>query len=167
MRRFAQILFVAVTLLAIGLAVRQNDNLPERVATHFNANGQPNGWMERNHHTTYQIGTTAFIAVLFIAIALSTPRLPDRFINLPHRDYWLAPSRRAESLAWVEGMMFWLGAALQLFLAFVFREVARANLSAKPELHLNLLWLQVSLFIMVAGLVVTLLFRFRRPPAGR
>lgn len=167
MRRFAQLLFVAVTLLALGLAVRQSENLPERVATHFNANGQPNGWMPRHDHTTYQIGTTAFVALLFVAIALLTPRLPDRLINLPHRDYWLAPSRRAASLAWVEGMLFWLGAALQLFLAFVFSEVARANLSVKPELHLNSLWLQVSLFIMVVGLVITMLFRFRRPPSGR
>ena len=64
-------------------------------------------------------------------------------------------------------MMFWLGAAMQLFLAFVFREVARANLSAQPELRLNSLWLQVSFFIIILGLVITMLFRFRRPGAAR
>jgi hypothetical protein len=166
-RRFAQILFFAATVFVIALAVRQHADLPEKVATHFGADGQANGWMSRDAHTAMQIGTTVFIAALFTALAQWLPRLPDGLINLPHHDYWLAPSRRAETHAWLSGMLFWLGAALQVFLAFVFREVAHANLTAKPELRLNSLWLQVSLFILVAGLVVTLLFRFRRPESDR
>jgi len=162
-RRLAQILFFTATFTALALAVRQHGSLPERVATHFGANGQPDGWMSRDSHTLGQVGITIFMAGLFFSLSLFLPRVPDRFINLPHRDYWLAPSRRAATFAWLAAMFLWLGALLQAFLGHVFREVWRANLAARPELRLNSLWLQISLFLLVVGLVITLLFRFRRP----
>jgi uncharacterized membrane protein len=166
-RRFSQILFFAVTLLGIGFAVQQHGRLPERVATHFGADGQANGWMSRDNHTIAQVGITLFVAILFFALATFLPRLPDRFVNLPQRDYWLAPKRRAETFAWLSGMLLGVGTALQAFLCWTFREVAVANLSAKPELRLNSLWLQLSLFIIVVGLVITLLSRFRKPEGAR
>ena len=88
MHRFAQLLFAAATLLALALAVQQHATLPEKVATHFGANGQANGWMSRDTHSAFQIGTTVFLAAVFAGLALFMPRLPDRHINLPHRDYW-------------------------------------------------------------------------------
>lgn len=167
MRHVAQLAFASATIGALVLAVRQHADLPARVATHFGADGQPNGWMTRDSHTTTQLAITIFMAGLFAALALFLPRVPDRFINLPHRDYWLAPKRRAETLAWLAAMLFWLGTALQVFLAFIFREIAHANLVAAPSVRLNSLWLQVSLFIVIVTLVITLLFRFRRPEGAR
>ncbi len=164
MRRFALTLFFAVTLGSIGIAIRQYSALPQRVASHFNNAGQPDGWMSRDAHTLSQVGITLFIALLFFTLAMFLPRLPDRFINLPHRDYWLAPTRRGETFAWLSSALLWLGAALQIFLGWVFSEVARANLSAQPALKINSLWLQVSLAIIIMCLVITLLMRFRQPP---
>ncbi len=166
MRRLAQLVFFATTFVVLALAAQQHGTLPARVATHFGANGQPDGWMSRASHTLGQVGITGGIAALFFILALALPRLPERFVNLPHRDYWLAPQRRAATFAWLGAMLFWLGALLQAFLGFVFRAVWRANTAAQPELRLNPLWLQVSLFIIVVGLVITLLFRFRRPGEG-
>jgi hypothetical protein len=165
--RLARIIFFTAAFTAIALALRQHGSLPERVATHFGADGQPNGWMSRDGHTIGQVAISFFVGGLFFALALYLPRVPDRFVNLPHRDYWLAPKRRAETFAWLSSMLFWLGALLQGFLAYVFHEVWRANLVTPPALRLNSLWLQVSLFILTAGLVITLLFRFRRPDGGR
>jgi hypothetical protein len=165
--RLARILFFATAFTALALAIRQHGSLPARVATHFGADGQPNGWMSRDGHTIGQVAISIFIGGLFFALTLYLPRVPDRFVNLPHRDYWLAPQRRAATFAWLGSMLLWLGALLQGFLAYVFREVWRANLLTPPALRLNSLWLQVSLFILTAGLVITLLFRFRRPEGGR
>lgn len=167
MLRLARILFFAATSVALGLAVQEHGTLPERVATHFGGDGQPNGWMSRDSHTAGQVGITFFMAALFLGLAVALPRLPDRFINLPHRDHWLAPQRRSGTLAWLSAMLLWLGILLQGFLAFVFREVWRANSAASPTLQLNSLWLQISLFILTAGLVITLLVRFRQPDVER
>jgi hypothetical protein len=45
------------------------DQLPLRMATHFAANGQPNGWMPREVSLYFALGLTAFTLVIFTAIA--------------------------------------------------------------------------------------------------
>lgn len=166
MRRLAQIVFFAATAVALVLAAREHGTLPERVASHFGADGQPNGWMSRDGHTMAHIGIILFLVALFVGLTVALPRLPERFVNLPHRDYWLAPKRRGETFAWLGATLLWLGAFLQCFLAYAFYEVWRANLTAPPQLQLKSLWLhQANMFILIVGLVITLLFRFRRPDA--
>jgi Protein of unknown function (DUF1648) len=44
------------------------DQLPVRMATHFTANGQPNGWMPREVSMYYALGLTAFTLVIFTGI---------------------------------------------------------------------------------------------------
>ena len=44
------------------------DELPVRMATHFGANGQPNGWMSREFSLYFALGITAFLLVIFTVI---------------------------------------------------------------------------------------------------
>lgn len=45
------------------------DQLPASMATHFAADGQPNGWMSREVTLYYALGVTAFLLIIFTAIA--------------------------------------------------------------------------------------------------
>ena len=45
------------------------DQLPARMATHFGANGQPNGWMPREVSLYFALGLTAFMLIIFTGIA--------------------------------------------------------------------------------------------------
>jgi hypothetical protein len=45
------------------------DRLPARMATHFNAAGQPNGWMTREANVEFGIGVTVFILLIFTVIS--------------------------------------------------------------------------------------------------
>jgi hypothetical protein len=45
------------------------DRLPARMATHFTAYGQPNGWMPRDVSFYFALGLTAFTLMVFTAIA--------------------------------------------------------------------------------------------------
>ena len=47
------------------------DQLPLRMATHFNINGQPNGWMTRDVSLWFGLGITVFLLVIFTAILLA------------------------------------------------------------------------------------------------
>lgn len=47
------------------------DRLPERLATHFGANGQPNGWMLRETSLYFGLGLTAFVLIIFTGIAIA------------------------------------------------------------------------------------------------
>jgi hypothetical protein len=44
------------------------DELPVRMATHFGANGQPNGWMSREVSLYFALGLTAFMLVIFTVV---------------------------------------------------------------------------------------------------
>jgi hypothetical protein len=44
--------------------------LPARVATHFNAAGQANGWMSRGEAVNFGVGFEAFLLVIFTALLL-------------------------------------------------------------------------------------------------
>jgi len=46
------------------------DRLPLRMATHFNANWQPNGWMSREVALEFALGLTAFLLVVFTAVLI-------------------------------------------------------------------------------------------------
>lgn len=47
------------------------DQLPERMAIHFNVNWQPNGWMPRNTAFWFMLGLTAFLLIVFTVVAYS------------------------------------------------------------------------------------------------
>jgi hypothetical protein len=73
-RRFFTIL-TALLWLALPLtALRYGqvwDQLPLRMATHFSASGQPNGWMPRAVSLYFALGLTAFTLVIFTSIAVA------------------------------------------------------------------------------------------------
>src|SRR5579871_2069966 len=46
------------------------DLLPASMATHFAADGHPNGWMSRETALYYALGVTAFMLVIFTGIAI-------------------------------------------------------------------------------------------------
>ena len=51
------------------------DQLPIRMATHFDAHGRANGWMSREVSLYFALGITAFLLVIFTVIAYVAQRL--------------------------------------------------------------------------------------------
>jgi hypothetical protein len=51
------------------------DRLPPRVAIHFDANWQPNGWTSREGARTLALGTTTFLLVVFTIAGFAVGRL--------------------------------------------------------------------------------------------
>jgi uncharacterized membrane protein len=166
MSRLLSVLFVLILLAALVQTARHHATLPEQVATHFDIRGEPDAWMSRNAHAAFQAGLALFIAAVFAGLARFIDRLPARFINVPHREYWFAPERRAASLQAIASLLQLIGCATLGFFMFIFHHVHRANLSG-GRLELELMPLIIGQFLLVIGLVVIGLFRFRRPPVTR
>jgi len=83
------------------------DRLPARMATHFAANGQPNGWMSREMSLAFALGITAFLLVMFTVI----PYFATRSRNVP-----LAFSSAQLAFTWaVVGFMFYVNDHLVAF----------------------------------------------------
>lgn len=165
MGRLIAAIFTILVVIALAQAAWQHERLPETVASHFDARGQPDGWMSRNLHTTLHAGLIVFIAVFLEGIARLNRRLPDEYLNIPHRDYWLAPERRAATHAWLVTLLRAIGCTVLLFLIGLFHQVYRANQGA-GLLTTSTLIMSLSLLVVLTVLLVACLVRFLRRPAS-
>jgi len=139
------------------------DWLPARVASHFGANGLANGYMARDVYLAFAIGMVVVPpALVGLAIALSLKYFPQ-FLNLPDRDYWLAPERRAGTTEYLNGHSAWLAALLGLFALGVHLLVVRANRSVPPQLETApFVVLLIGFGIVTVAWIGALARRFRR-----
>lgn len=165
MKAKLQIAFFALVLAAIAQALWQHGQLPAKVASHFDGAGAPNGWTTRSTHTTLHVATVLFMAALFQGIVALNSRLPKEYVNIPRRDYWLAPERAATTHAWLADMILAMGGAVLLFFMALFRLVYRANLVPDPQLDLAIWYYTGALLVAVGVVIAATLKRFGRASA--
>ena len=127
-------LFFGIALAATAQCVHDYPLLPSRLASHFAASGMPNGWMTK---TQFLI---TYIVILLPAFAIEfwVPRriakMPNAKLNLPNKEYWLAPERRVETFAYFESFFAWYGCAFLFVVALAMGLAMRANLVTPPRL---------------------------------
>jgi uncharacterized membrane protein len=165
MSRVITVVFAALVLLSVAQAFWQHARLPETVASHFDASGKPNGWMPRGAQTAWHISTVFFMAGLLEGIARISQLIPDEYINIPHREHWLAPERRAATLAGLSTMVRLMGSVLLLFLMGLFHQVYRANTGGGSITEIVVV-MSAALLVAVGIILVTGLLRFTRSPAA-
>lgn len=151
--------FIALLLIRIALCF---DRLPATMATHFDLAGKPNGFQGRSDFVWTSLLLSLFLFALFAALPAVMPRVPDRFVNLPSKDYWLAPERRAETFRRMGAMSDWLGCATIALLVGVFELVIRANLTQRP-LGFQLWVLLPAYHLFILFWIVSYLRMLRRP----
>jgi uncharacterized membrane protein len=164
-KRTLQVVFLLLVLAALAQGLWQHSRLPERVMSHFDGSGRANGWMTRDVFLGWQAGTLVFLAVLFEGIVLLQPRLPREFVNLPHRDYWLAPERRATTDTWISALVLLPGCLVMMFFMALFHQVYRVNVDGSRELTPNPAWLAAALVLAVLAVAAVAIARFARKPA--
>lgn len=161
MRAPVTVLFVLLCIACVFHALHYLPLLPERSATHFGISGEPDRWGERSELVIVYLGTVALMAALFLAIPLAFGRLPGSVINLPNRDYWLAPERREETLEWLSTSMILLGCIVLLLMMDIFHQTFMVNLGEAPVLA-HPLFSMCAFFGVVVIWCAVLLARFRR-----
>jgi uncharacterized membrane protein len=151
--------------LAIGL-VATYPMLPERVASHFDAAGMPNGWMMRSSYMATYAFIGGMLQLSMVAVFLLIDRFPKSSINMPHRDYWLAPERSCETFAWIRQFGLWFATSTALLLLGVHLLVVQANL-AQPVRLSPVAWGLLGAFLLTTlGGLIRMFWRFRVvPPA--
>jgi len=107
------------------------------------------------------------IPIFFVGIGLLTALVPAGLVNLPHREYWLAPERRAQTRAYISCQMAWMGCLALLFFAGIYCLTIRANHLTPPHLPMNLfLPLVVGFLAAVAAWTVIFMRHFAKPTAA-
>ena len=167
MQRWMPVLIFLMLLLVCGLYLSASSaGLPERVASHFAADGTPNGYMSRAEYRGFILWFGLGVPSAVAAAIAVLPYLLPGSLNLPNRDYWLAPQRSAQSQAFLSRHGLWLGCLLLLFMCAVHAMVVAANAPATGAPRLGGLPLGMVLGAFGLGLAawaLALMLRFRRP----
>jgi hypothetical protein len=165
MNRMLAIVFFGLLAASAALIVATSAELPLRVASHFASGGRANGWQSRDSYVVWAVGFGVLVPCI-VAIAVGwLPRLFPRFINLPHREYWLAPPQRAATLATLASFGYCVGALAALFALAVHFAVIDANAHAPPRLDEARFFTSMAVFAV--ALVVLIAVHWRRFRAPR
>ena len=153
---------VLLVLLYVVLAVfviATVPQLPLLVATHFNASGHADGWMPRasiaGFTLVFGFVMPAFMLTVFWVIRF----LPFSSINLPNKDYWLAPERREETFARMLRHGVRLGCLSLALVTGLHYLILVANSQTPPEVSTRMIAGLTIAF--AAGLVVWIVTLFR------
>jgi uncharacterized membrane protein len=120
--------------------------LPPRMATHFGADGQPNGWTGRSTAVLFQ-GVIGLVLPLIVMAAFYTIKfVPTRCINVPHRDFWFASERRDDTCSNLSRSGLWLATLLVGFAAAVWYQVIESNTRSLPRLSPSEFWGTLAIF---------------------
>lgn len=103
-------------------------NLPEKVAAHFNASGEPDNWTSKRGYLVFQIILLLFTAAVSFGLPLLLKKLPASAINIPHKAYWLAPERRNATFSILQKRFEWFGVGLCALMISINQLAIRANL---------------------------------------
>jgi hypothetical protein len=123
--------------------------LPERVHAHFPT------WFHLGAERPRWIfvAISGAIPVLIAIAAMISIRLvrrqPDKFVQIPNRDYWMSPVRREHTLDSIVSRIYLVGAVKFVADAVFIYAAVRANLAGTSELNPRLL------FFLAAGFIIT------------
>jgi len=158
-------LFLAVLALAAAFVWGTSADLPAVVASHFDAAGHPNGYMPREVYRGVMLALIVFAPGAVVLMPLRKFGDPEAKLNLPHRDYWLAPERRPATTAYLQAHALRFGVLLTLFLAYGHWLVVQANAVHPPALPSHGFVIALIVFLAAtAAWIATLMRHFSRVP---
>jgi hypothetical protein len=150
-------------VLAVGAAIYFSSyysQLPDVVSSHFNARGLANGWQTKPAF----FGLFAAVSVLIAMIGFGIPRIiasvPPQLINLPNKQYWLAPEHVAETMTFLKAYFAWFGCAVFLIMILTFDYAIQSNLHPDHRPDVSRMWYILAGFL--AFLVVWIIRMFTR-----
>lgn len=152
----------ASAALCLLQAARAASSLPDRVASHFGPSGLPDAWASKASFLAVYVGVVAVMSATTFLAARWISRLPDDAINLPNKDYWLAPERRGAAIGALAGRLAWFGAATNLLLLDVFGQAIEVGLGRAGRLDHAALSLGLYVLFTVVWLAA-LVRRFAKP----
>jgi uncharacterized membrane protein len=137
--------------------------MPKVMASHFGPTGQPNGFQTLSAFLYMELGVVAIAALMGFGVPRLVGSIPVSLVNLPNKQFWLAPERREATLAYFRLAFAWFGCGLLAFLLVVNELVFRANLATPRRLNGTAFLTAVVAFLVFATVwTIRMIGRFAR-----
>ncbi len=157
----AMAVFVFLCVVCIAHALYYYPHLPPQVARHFGVSGEPDAWGSKAQFLIVYLSVVAVLAVTFVGSCLAMPKMPNSIINLPNKDYWLAPERRQETLDYILPRFLWFGSATLLLLFDVSQQSFQVHLGRATKL--THIWFSLAAYLLfTTAWCVALVLKFSK-----
>jgi serine/threonine-protein kinase len=161
---WAAVVFVGIYAGFVAYVVTSSEGLPARVATHFNGAGRADGWMSRSAHVGWTVVGGLVVPAIVVGAMFMTRFVSDDSVNLPHKAYWLAEGRRAETMDYLLRHAIWLGCWVVMLFAGLQYLVVEANGRRPPGMSASVGWVIGTFAAGVIAWLVALARHFGRVP---
>ena len=157
--------FILVEICVVAFILSTTGNFPENIASHFNAAGVPDGFMSQKSYLISMLVFVIGIPAVVVGGSSVALRSAQGSINIPNKNYWLAPARKQETIEFLNGHMAWFGSIFALFLSYVHWLLIKANSVQPAQLSKYHLFLGIGVLLVSILLWGTLLsVKFMRSP---
>lgn len=136
--------FLGATTVMVAESFYYYPRLPAQVATHFDFNGDANGWTPKNDLAGSAGVALAIVTGSLVIMPLAIWLMPASAMNLPRKEYWLDPERLPLARRMMMDRVRWFTAGTMTFLAYVWHETLQANLQPRPRLEM---WMPLGCFL--------------------
>jgi uncharacterized membrane protein len=161
--RLPSAVFVFLVFVGFLQARKFPATMPPVLATHFGGSGAPNGWQTQSEFFILEIVLLGVCLLFAFGIPRLIGALPISLVNVPNKEYWLAPERREETLAFFRTQFAWFGCGFLAFLIVVNQLVFDANQSQPRQLNTTVFVASLVGFLTFVGIwTIRLILRFSR-----
>lgn len=165
MKRLPYLILLVLVVAYTFYILQTRTQLPDRVATHFDALGVANGWMTRDVLISSALKMGLGLPLVMAGVFSLLRIVPTRFINIPHREYWLSPENSTATVDWIARGGIWIACLLVAFMGFVHHAVVTANRLPQPKFDNAPVLLVACVFVgCVLFFIIRMLVRFSKPP---
>jgi uncharacterized membrane protein len=166
--RFGRIFYLIVIVFCVFEMARLWNISPERMAAHFDFQGAPDRFVPKAEFFWYQIQTLAVTILVSLLPQTLFLILPPHLINMPNREYWLAPERRVETVGRLNSFGAMMFAIILLAIQAVFEISAYANLQTPIMFNARLMFMVMAAsFIGIGVMLLQLMNSFRLPSSNQ
>jgi uncharacterized membrane protein len=165
--RLPRFLYAFLFLACLLMMAYYYPQMPRRMASHFAADGRANGWQSREAFFVLMLLVASMSAIVAFLGPQQIAARSNARINLPHRDYWLAPERRDQTMLFISATMAWFACGILFVLISGAFLALQANLAPDHRFNSGAMLAVLGGFLLgLLGLLVRLVRHFRKVPAG-
>jgi uncharacterized membrane protein len=165
MRRLSLAVFLVLCVLCVAHAAHYYPRLPEKMASHFDASGQPDAWSSKTQFFSIYFGIVGFMVLLFLGISFGISRTPVSWINLPNKDYWLSEGHKQKTFDFIRYYFLWFASVTLVFFLIITHQVFQVNLGNTTSLLHPMLDIAIYVGFVVVW-IIYLLVKFSRKGGG-
>ena len=163
--RLPRFVYAFLTLVCLLMVAYYYPQMPQRMASHFATDGRANGWQSREAFFVLMLLVTSTSAIVGFLAPRQIAAKSNARINLPHRDYWLAPERRGETMRFISATMAWFACGILFVLISGTFFALQANLAADHRFHSEVMLVVLGGFLIgLLCLLVRLVRHFQKVP---